>query len=166
MNAYKELLLHIKAMTRSQDETIKESSKVILGNILYHSDYREVCVTLIRNYKDHLQSVKFLQDVMLMTHIYIELMDKYCRTSGNAVIQKKRRKRKKRPAAALLMEYGEVLSEEAKSSRWEELREHVTACVSEQTELVPYITHDEVSLEEQRFVVCVYVHFMYIFVLF
>lgn len=141
-------------MTRSQDETIKDSSKVILGNILYHSDYREVCVTLIRNYKDHLQSVKFLQDVILMTHVYVELMEKYCLSTGNAVIQKKRKKKKKRSTAAHAQsgEYGEILSEEAKSSRWEELQEHVTACISEQTELTPYITHDEVSLEEQRFV--------------
>ena len=43
-------------MTQSADPAVVESSKVILGNILYHSEYRDMFVTLLRNYKQPLQT--------------------------------------------------------------------------------------------------------------
>ena len=138
-------------MTQSKDPVIVESSKVILGNILYHVEYRDVFVLLLRNYREPLQPVVFLQDVILMTHTYIHLMDGYCRKAGNVMIQKKRKVKKKKNAIGS-QEFGEVLADEGKLARWEELKEHVTECVREQSDVVPYIVNEDVPMEEQRLV--------------
>ncbi len=137
-------------MTQSNDTVIVNSSKVILGNILYHSEYRDVFVLLLRNYKAAVQSYVFLQDVIIMTHLYIELMNGYCRQSGKVMIQKKRKVRKKKSAES--EEFGEVMTEEGKLARWEEMKEHIMECVREQNEITPYMVNEDVSMEEQRLV--------------
>ena len=137
-------------MTQSNDKAIAESSNVILGNILYHAEYRDVFVMLLRNYKEPLQSFAFLQDVILMTHVYIQLMDGYCRSAGRVVIQKKRKARNKKTKATESLIYGEVMREEEKMSRWEGLENQVAACVGEEQERVPCVVNENTSLEEQR----------------
>ena len=39
-------------MDNSQDETVKEPSKVIKSNIFYVVEYRELILTLLKNYDD------------------------------------------------------------------------------------------------------------------
>lgn len=91
VSAYKELLLHVQEMTQSKDDTIVQSSKVILSNLLYHPEYRDVFVMLLRNYNEAVLQMSFLQDVIEMTHVYLRLVKLYSKQNGQLVIQKKRK---------------------------------------------------------------------------
>ena len=149
VKAYNELLLHIKEMTLSHDQVIKESSKVILGNILYHPEYRDVFIMLLRNYKQHLQPVTFLHDVILMAHIYIQLMESYCRNTNNILIQKKRKKKKSHKGNPCRGGRGELLREEEMSSKWDEIKQEVENQISNQLDVVAMDTSDT-PLEVQK----------------
>lgn len=149
VKAYNELLLHIKEMTLSHDQVIKESSKVILGNILYHPEYRDVFIMLLRNYKQHLQPVTFLHDVILMTHIYIQLMESYCHNTNNILIQKKRKKKKSHKGNPCRGGRGELLREEEMSSKWDEIKQEVENQISNHLDVVAMDTSDT-PLEEQK----------------
>ena len=105
---------------------------------------------LLRNYKEPLHSFAFLQDIILMTHVYVQLMDGYCCSAGRVVIQKKRKVKNKKARAAESLIYGEVMREEEKMSRLEGLEGQVTACVGEEQERVPCVVNENTSLEEQR----------------
>ena len=87
----------------------------------------------------------------MMTHVYLQLMEGYCRKVGKIIVQKKRKVRKKKNAPQS-SELGEVLTEEAKISRWEEIKGEVAAGVSEcvSCDVEPYGVSQERSMEEQR----------------
>lgn len=89
-------MLHIQEMTQSKDSTILQSSKVILSNLLYHSEYREVFVLLLRNYNEAVLPLTFLEDVVEMTHVYLRLVNLYSKQTGQVVIQKKRKSTKRK----------------------------------------------------------------------
>ena len=55
VQGYHELLKFIHEMTVSNDETFRENSKVMLSNLVYHQEYRDVFVSLLRNYNEVVQ---------------------------------------------------------------------------------------------------------------
>ena len=123
VQSYKELLTYIQTMTKSHDDSIVESSKVILSNILYQPEYREIFVTLLRNHYEMFQPMRFVHDVIEMTHTYLSLMEHYCKTNGGLLIQKRRKVSKKRKKS--FVEVTEVLTEEQVLAKWEEVREEL-----------------------------------------
>ena len=42
-------------MSISKDESLRENSKVMLSNLVYHQEYRDVFVSLLRNYNEVMQ---------------------------------------------------------------------------------------------------------------
>ena len=55
MQGYHELLQFINQMSISKDEALCENSKVMLSNLVYHQEYRDVFVSLLRNYNEVVQ---------------------------------------------------------------------------------------------------------------
>lgn len=53
LRAYKELLNTLLAMDKSNDPTVKESSKVLKSNIFYVLEYREFILSTFLNYDDN-----------------------------------------------------------------------------------------------------------------
>jgi len=47
-----ELLMTLTAMDKSDDSTIRESSKIIKNNIFYVVEYRELILTLLLNFDE------------------------------------------------------------------------------------------------------------------
>ena len=91
MECYKEVLLYIQKMGQSRDEGLHESAKVIMSNVFYHSEYRDVFVTLLRNYQDVFQTRSYLRDLVEGAHVYVKLMDVYCMQNQHVVVQEKRK---------------------------------------------------------------------------
>ena len=52
LKAYGELLASLDMMSRSSDPKIRESARVIQSNIFYVIEYREVFLTLLKNYSE------------------------------------------------------------------------------------------------------------------
>lgn len=53
LRAYKELLYTLQEMDKSNDETVKESSKVLKSHIFYVLEYREFVLNTFLNYDEN-----------------------------------------------------------------------------------------------------------------
>lgn len=91
VQGYKEILLYIERMMRSHDESLQESAKVITNNMFYHAEYREVFVTLLRNYYEVFQTKAFLRDTVEAAHVYTKMMEHHCRQNQHMVVQQRRK---------------------------------------------------------------------------
>lgn len=78
-------------MNSSHDETLRESAKVIMSNVFYHMEYREVFVTLLRNYYEVFQTRSCLRDLLETTHVYMKLMEQHCSENTNMIVQGKKK---------------------------------------------------------------------------
>ena len=79
-------------MGKSSEETLRESSKVIVSNILYQYEYREVIVTLLRNFQEVFQTRSMLKDLVETTHIYVQMLELHCQQNSCVMTQERRKK--------------------------------------------------------------------------
>ncbi|KAK1799792.1 hypothetical protein P4O66_006313 [Electrophorus voltai] len=152
LKAYQELLLTVNEMDRSKDENVRQSSNVIKSNIFYLMEYREIFLTLLRKFNERMQPRSFLCDLVESTHLFLRMLERFCKGRNNLLVQKKkvkRRKQKKKPVPQLentceaLEETWQVVSEELRSSGFqisEALREGA----------VPFDAISEIPVTEQR----------------
>ena len=78
-------------MDKSHDEMLSESAKVIVSNILYHPEYREVLVTMLQNYQEVFQTRSLLRDLVATVHVYVRMPEVHCQQNVN-VMTKERKK--------------------------------------------------------------------------
>uniref|UniRef100_A0A8C5C6J6 Timeless circadian clock n=1 Tax=Gadus morhua TaxID=8049 RepID=A0A8C5C6J6_GADMO len=152
LKAYQELLLTVNEMDRSRDDTIRQSSNVIKSNIFYMMEYREIFLTLLRKYDETKQPQSFLRDLVESTHLFLRMLERFCKGRNNLMVQKKKvRKRRNRPQKKSTPETDPEVLEETWKIVSEELRAagfQLSAGVTEA--VVPFDAASEVSLEDQR----------------
>ena len=90
IQAYKELLLYVQQMCASEDATLSQSAKVIQSNIFYHPEYRDVFLTLLRNFYEVFQSRSCLRDIIEAAHVYVRQMERYSSQNNHMVVQERR----------------------------------------------------------------------------
>ncbi|KAI8497219.1 hypothetical protein Bbelb_251680 [Branchiostoma belcheri] len=100
LKAYNELLMTVNAMDSSKDPTVRDSANVIKSNIFYVMEYREIFLTLLRKFDETKQPKTYLKDLIETTHVFIKMLERFCKTKGHVVVQKKRRKTKRRKRTA------------------------------------------------------------------
>lgn len=111
IQAYKELLLYVQQMSSSKDTTLHDGAKVIHSNIFYHPEYRDVFVTLLRNYYEVFQTRSCLRDLIEATHVYVRQMERYSSENSHMIVQERRtekgrgRKKKKGQGTVLYSLY-------------------------------------------------------------
>ena len=106
IQAYKELLLYVQQMCLSKDTNLHDSAKVIQSNIFYHSEYRDVFVTLLRNFYEVFQTRSCLRDIIESAHVYFRQMERYSSENSHMIVQERRTgkgrgKKKKKGQGAL-----------------------------------------------------------------
>uniref|UniRef100_A0A671N5S9 Timeless circadian clock n=1 Tax=Sinocyclocheilus anshuiensis TaxID=1608454 RepID=A0A671N5S9_9TELE len=146
LKAYQELLLTVNEMDRSKDENIQHSSNVIKSNIFYLMEFREIFLTLLRKYDERMQPRSFLRDLVESTHLFLKMLERFCKGRNNLVVQKKRVKRRKHsqkilqtePTAEDLEQTWQIVSQELRTS--ESLTEGA----------VPFDATSETPVGEQR----------------
>ncbi|KAL0978263.1 hypothetical protein UPYG_G00168150 [Umbra pygmaea] len=151
LKAYQELLLTVNEMDRSRDENIRQSANVIKSNIFYLMEYREIFLTLLRKFDETKQPRSFLRDLVESTHLFLRMLERFCKGRSNLVVQKKRVKRKKsrrKPPAPertpeALEEMWGVISQSLRESGFQ-----LSESLAEG--LVPFDAASETPLEEQR----------------
>ncbi|KAJ8358565.1 hypothetical protein SKAU_G00150900 [Synaphobranchus kaupii] len=152
LKAYQELLLTVNEMDRSRDENIRQGSNVIKSNIFYLMEYREIFLTLLRKFDETKQPPSFLRDLVESTHLFLRMLERFCKGRNNLVVQKKKAKRrrsrgKKKPQAErtpeLLEEVWQVVSQELRTSGFQ-LSESLTEGA------VPFDAASDTPMEEQR----------------
>ncbi|KAM4612600.1 protein timeless homolog [Polymixia lowei] len=151
LKAYQELLLNVNEMDRSRDETIRQSSNVIKSNIFYLMEYREIFLTLLRKFDETKQPHSFLKDLVESTHLFLRMLERFCKGRNNLMVQKKKVKRKKPQKKPLASETNPEVLEETWNVVAEELRATGFQLSKGLTEsMVPFDAASETPLEEQR----------------
>uniref|UniRef100_A0A8C8C201 Timeless circadian clock n=1 Tax=Oncorhynchus tshawytscha TaxID=74940 RepID=A0A8C8C201_ONCTS len=148
LKAYQELLLTVNEMDRSRDEDIRQSANVIKSNIFYLMEYREIFLTLLRKFDETKQPRTFLRDLVESTHLFLRMLERFCKGRNNLVVQRKRVKRKKskgrkNPTAA------ETTPEELEET-WRAVAEELRLSEALTERAVPFDAASETPLEEQR----------------
>uniref|UniRef100_A0A8C7RAS2 Timeless N-terminal domain-containing protein n=1 Tax=Oncorhynchus mykiss TaxID=8022 RepID=A0A8C7RAS2_ONCMY len=130
-----------------------KSSVSLPGNIFYLMEYREIFLTLLRKFDETKQPRTFLRDLVESTHLFLRMLERFCKGRNNLVVQRKRVKRKKskgrkNPTAA------ETTPEELEET-WGAVAEELRATSFQLSEAltegaVPFDAASETPLEEQR----------------
>uniref|UniRef100_A0A4W6EZJ7 Timeless circadian clock n=1 Tax=Lates calcarifer TaxID=8187 RepID=A0A4W6EZJ7_LATCA len=153
LKAYQELLLTVNEMDRSQDESIRQSSNVIKSNIFYLMEYREIFLTLLRKFDETKQPHSYLKDLVESTHLFLRMLERFCKGRRNLMVQRKRVKRKKSHAEK--NQSPPETSPEALEETWKIVEEELRATGFQLSEsltegIVPFDATSETPLEEQR----------------
>ncbi|XP_043822864.1 protein timeless homolog [Dromiciops gliroides] len=157
LKAYQELLATVNKMDTHADEAVRESSRIIKNNVFYIMEYRELFLTLFRKFDETRQPRSYLCDLVETTHLFLKMLERFCRNRGNLMVQNKRRRKKKKkrartqaPASA-----GNVPHHpEEMEAMWPALAEQLKHCAQNSELLldsvVPFDAASEVPVEEQR----------------
>uniref|UniRef100_A0A8D2KU70 Timeless circadian regulator n=1 Tax=Varanus komodoensis TaxID=61221 RepID=A0A8D2KU70_VARKO len=150
LKAYQELLMTVHEMDRSPDEAVRHSSHILKNNIFYVMEYRELFLTLFRKFDETKQPRSFLKDLVETTHLFLKMLEKFCKGRSNLVVQKSKKKKKK----ALARHTGSDVhshSPEELEEMWPRLAEQIKKCTEPLPEsIVPFDAASEVSMEDQR----------------
>ncbi|KAM6215560.1 protein timeless homolog [Rhynchocyon petersi] len=156
LKAYQELLATVNEMDMSQEEAVRESSRIIKNNIFYVMEYRELFLALFRKFDERWQPRSFLRDLVETTHLFLKMLERFCQSRGNLMVQNKRKKRKKKkkeldqPAASANV----PCSPEELEVMWPTLAEQLQCCIQAPEfivdAVVPFDAASEVPVEEQR----------------
>uniref|UniRef100_A0AAZ3R6A8 Timeless circadian clock n=1 Tax=Oncorhynchus tshawytscha TaxID=74940 RepID=A0AAZ3R6A8_ONCTS len=141
------LLFFVSSFIIFLNETSK-SSVSLPGNIFYLMEYREIFLTLLRKFDETKQPRTFLRDLVESTHLFLRMLERFCKGRNNLVVQRKRVKRKKskgrkNPTAA------ETTPEELEET-WRAVAEELRLSEALTERAVPFDAASETPLEEQR----------------
>lgn len=62
-------------------------SSPFLDNIFYVMEYRELFLALFRKFDERFQPRSFLRDLVETTHLFLKMLERFCRSRGNLVVQ-------------------------------------------------------------------------------
>ncbi|KAM9321194.1 protein timeless homolog [Gastrophryne carolinensis] len=152
LKSYQELLTTINEMDHSKDESVRESSKVIKNNIFYVMEYRELFLALFRKFDETKQPRSFLKDLVETTHLFLRMLERFCKGKRSIMVQNRRVKRKKKKKSSRSEEPHK--SPEELEEMWKTLSETLQNCAgnseSVPEDIVPFDAASEVPVEEQR----------------
>ncbi|XP_045765295.1 protein timeless homolog isoform X2 [Maniola jurtina] len=149
LRAYKELLNTLLAMDKSTDDSVKESAKVLKSNIFYVLEYREFILSIFLNYDENKMPRSYLVDLIETIHLFLKMLEHYCKKTGLMVQKKVRRKAKtkskKQKSRAAKPAAAEV-------APWEEARLQVAAVLSAGVEHCPppFDAASDVPIDQQK----------------
>uniref|UniRef100_A0A670HX57 Timeless circadian regulator n=1 Tax=Podarcis muralis TaxID=64176 RepID=A0A670HX57_PODMU len=150
LKAYQELLTTVHEMDHSQEEALRNSSHIIKNNIFYLMEYRELFLTLFRKFDATKQPRSFLKDLVETTHLFVKMLERFCKGRSSLVVQSKKIKRKKKPARSAV----QPRAPEELEKMWTRLAEQIDKCIKGPEPLpedvVPFDAASEIPLEEQR----------------
>ncbi|XP_078488452.1 protein timeless homolog [Ciona intestinalis] len=156
LRCYHEFLMTVHTMEQASDTSLKEASKVILNNILYVVEYREIFLTLLRKFDERKQTRGFLKDVVKATHLFLKMFENYCKDNTVVVEKRIRSKKKKKKAKKPMGENN--LTEEERALKWGEVQTELREFLQETSQATSEIlaadifdpTSDQTEEEQQR----------------
>ncbi|XP_045446823.1 protein timeless homolog [Melitaea cinxia] len=132
LRAYKELLNTLLAMDKSDDNTVKDSAKVLKSNIFYVLEYREFILFIVLNYDDNKMPRSYLVDLIETVHLFLKMLEHYCKKTGLVVQKKVRKKTKSKKQKPKPQKPKQV-----EIPRWEEIRPQIAAVLTSGVEEYP-----------------------------
>uniref|UniRef100_A0A6I8NIU0 Timeless circadian regulator n=1 Tax=Ornithorhynchus anatinus TaxID=9258 RepID=A0A6I8NIU0_ORNAN len=148
LKAYQELLATVHQMDQSEDEAVRESSRIIKNNIFYVLEFRELFLALFRKFDETRQPRSFLCDLVETTHLFLKMLEHFCRGRGGLMVQ-----------VGCGRRWGKWVgvdwsSPEQQEELWTTLEEQLRLCAQDPVlpadDVVPFDAASEVPVEEQR----------------
>ncbi|XP_009464552.1 PREDICTED: protein timeless homolog, partial [Nipponia nippon] len=153
LKAYQELLRTVQEMDRSPEQAVRDSSQVIKSNIFYLMEYRELFLALFRKFDETKQPRSFLRDLVETAHLFLRMLERFCRGRTSLVVQSKRVRRRKKPQVPASLAPQPPSTTELEEL-WAGLAPQLQACLQGEAPLpedvVPFDAASETPVEEQR----------------
>ncbi|XP_038607997.1 protein timeless homolog [Tachyglossus aculeatus] len=155
LKAYQELLATVHQMDQSEDEAVRESSRIIKNNIFYVLEFRELFLALFRKFDETRQPRSFLCDLVETTHLFLKMLEHFCQGRGSLMVQNKKRRRRRKKGRVPPTRAGTLpLAPEQQEELWTALEEQLRRCARDPAlptdGVVPFDAASEVPVEEQR----------------
>ncbi|KAM4699494.1 protein timeless homolog isoform 2-T2 [Discoglossus pictus] len=155
LKSYQELLTTVHEMDLSKEEAVRESSKIIKNNIFYLMEYRELFLALFRKFDETKQPRSFLKDLIETTHLFLRMLEKFCKGKRTIVVQNRRTKKKKKKSSAHhSIVDGPPKTQDELEEIWKNICEQLkTSVASSETlpeSVAPFDAASEIPIEEQR----------------
>ncbi|XP_031767070.2 protein timeless homolog isoform X2 [Galleria mellonella] len=152
LRAYKELLNTLLAMEKSSDSTVKESAKVLKSNIFYVLEYREFILSTFLNYDENKMPRSYLVDLVETVHLFLKMLEHYCKKTGLVVQKKVRKKTKSKKKKSNKSQSQKTKNPEPEIPPWEEIRAQLAAVLSSGTEhlAAPFDAASDVPIDQQK----------------
>uniref|UniRef100_A0A0N5ATF3 TIMELESS domain-containing protein n=1 Tax=Syphacia muris TaxID=451379 RepID=A0A0N5ATF3_9BILA len=93
--AYKELLKTLYSMIKSGSDEEKQSAEKICDYIMAMEEYRDLALSIIRQFSPSVLSKTFLRNLVLANHTYFLLLEQSIRLGKLSKVKKRRRVRRK-----------------------------------------------------------------------
>ncbi|KAL5009791.1 hypothetical protein ScPMuIL_012096 [Solemya velum] len=154
LKAYQELLMMLNTMDISGNTQLMESSKVIKNNVFYMMEFRDIFLTLLKKFDESKQSRTYLKDLVETTHLFLKMLEKFCKGSKHFIVQKKKKKtqRKKKPKQAV--EQSSELTDEQLDDMWADTAGELSAIFQGRSDVpddvTPFDAASEVEFDQQR----------------
>lgn len=151
LRAYKELLNTLLAMDKSTDSTVKESAKVLKSNIFYVLEYREFILFTFLNYDENKMPRSYLVDLIETVHLFLKMLEHYCKKTG-LVVQKKVRKKAKSKPKKQKTSTQKSKAVNAEIPTWEETRAQLAAVLTSGVDEYPppFDAASDVPIDQQK----------------
>ncbi|XP_047528915.1 protein timeless homolog [Vanessa atalanta] len=131
LRAYRELLQSLRA-ARGAEPAVRDAARVLQTNLFYAPDYREFVLALFLAYDENKMPSSYLADLVETEHLFLKLLEEFCKNTG-LVVQKKVRKKgkskKQKPRAPK--------PKRVETAQWEEVRPQVAAVLRAGVEEYP-----------------------------
>lgn len=62
------------------------------GNIFYLMEFREIFLTLLRKFDGRMQPRSFLRDLVETTHLFLRMLERFCKGRRNLIVQVSKRR--------------------------------------------------------------------------
>ncbi|CAF4815805.1 unnamed protein product [Pieris macdunnoughi] len=132
LRCYKELLNTLLEMDKSGDVSVKDSAKVIKSNVFYVLEYREFILTIFLDYDENKMPRSYLLDLVETVHLFLKMLEHYCKKTG-LVVQKKVRKKTK----AKKQKPRQKPQATKPIPQWEAVREQMAVVLTSQLDTYP-----------------------------
>ncbi|PIC36588.1 hypothetical protein B9Z55_015520 [Caenorhabditis nigoni] len=136
LGAYNELvLLHIYVVEHGKDESEKKKARKALEHITNVEKYRELPISIIKKFSSTVLSNNFLRELVLTTHHYIKLVERFVKVGALKKVTKKVKIRKNQKKIVEENDQRSIFDEmlpEALDSLWEESKDTILQILNEE----------------------------------
>ncbi|EDO48937.1 predicted protein, partial [Nematostella vectensis] len=155
VQAYKELLMYVLFMEKSNDETLRSNAKVIKANIFYMVEYRDVFLFLVRKFDKSKQSKAYLRDLVETFHVFLKMLEDYCSGKSHIVIQQKKKKKKTKKRKSKQAPARVNLSAEQADEMWQAMASELSSWIQGHNgtipeSVVPFDAASDIPIDQQR----------------
>jgi hypothetical protein len=120
VDCFRQMLVTIGAMYKSEHEEYREIAEHIQSNLYYEQTAFDLFIDIVKCYKS--QSYGYLKSVVMLTHVLLKLLDQYQKGKKMLFVRKKKpQKKKKKPVEGAREEEGIIATVSSDESENEEV---------------------------------------------